>query len=164
MVNHIPWWRGERGEWYVIVQAVLFFFIGFGSRILPGVPPWPAAYSLVAQVVGLVLMVAGIVLASAGLVALGANNLTALPYPRDGATLVTSGPYAIVRNPIYSGLILGSFGWGLWLNSWVTLLFGAGLFMLFDLKTRKEQAWLVERFDEYGPYCAHVKKLIPWVY
>ena len=109
-------------------------------------------------------MVVGTVLASAGLVALGANNLTALPYPRDKATLVTSGPYAIVRNPIYSGLILGSFGWGLWLNSVVTLLFAVGLFLLFDLKTRKEQAWLVERFPEYGAYCAHVKKLIPWLY
>ena len=163
-MHHAPWWKGERGEWYVIVQAVLFFLIGFGSRSLPGAPGWPAPYSVIARVVGLSLMVVGTVLASAGLVALGANNLTALPYPRDEATLVTSGPYAIVRNPIYSGLILGSFGWGLWLNSWATLFFALGLFLLFDLKTRKEQAWLVERFPEYRAYNARVKKLIPWLY
>jgi protein-S-isoprenylcysteine O-methyltransferase Ste14 len=151
------------------VQAVLFVLIGFGTRILPpgtipGGGPWPDPVGLAARVLGVGLIAVGAVLASWGLYALGSRNLTALPYPRDEAELVTSGPYAIVRNPIYSGLLLGSFGWGLWLNSWVTLAFAAALFVLFDLKTRKEEAWLQERFPEYREYCAHVKRLIPWVW
>lgn len=159
-----PWWRGTRGEWYVVVQFALFAAIALSSRLWPGQPAWPAAAARVATVVGLVLMLAGAALAVWGLMALGRNNLTALPYPKDAATLKVTGPYAIVRNPIYSGLLLGAFGLGLWHQSWVTLGFSAGLFVLFDLKTRKEQAWLTERFPEYSEYAKRVKKLVPWVY
>jgi len=162
-VARAPWYKGQRGEWYVVVQFVLFALIGFGARLFPQ-PSWTEPFALVARVLGFALMAAGAVLAFWGLAALGANNLTALPYPRETASLVMSGPYAIVRNPIYSGLILGSFGWGLWRESWPTLLFAAALFVLFDLKTRREQAWLEERFPEYREYCRRVKKLIPWLY
>jgi protein-S-isoprenylcysteine O-methyltransferase Ste14 len=159
-----PWWRGERGEWYVIVQAVLFVLIAFGSRLWPNSPPWPEPLATAATWVGLALMLLGGALAAGGLIALGQRNLTALPYPKEGASLVETGPYAIVRNPIYSGLIFGAFGWGLRLQAPVTLIFAVALFVLFDLKSRKEEVWLIERFPEYLQYCKRVKKLIPWVY
>lgn len=159
-----PWWRGTRGEWYVVVQFVLFAAIALSSRLWPTQVTWPPVVSLVTTVIGLVLMVSGAALAVWGLAALGSNNLTALPYPKDEATLQVTGPYAIVRNPIYSGLLFGAFGLGLWHHSWVTLGLSAGLFVLFDLKTRREQAWLAERFPEYAEYARRVRKLVPWVY
>jgi len=159
-----PWWRNARGEWYVVVQFTLFAAIALSSRLWPGLSAWPTAVARVAGIVGLALMLSGGALAVWGLVALGSNNLTALPYPKDEATLTVTGPYAIVRNPIYSGLLLGATGLGLWHQSWVTLLLSAGLFVLFDLKTRREQAWLTERFPEYSAYARRVKKLVPWVY
>ena len=162
--THTPWWKGERGEWYVIVQFALFALIGFGPRTWPGAPsvgePWASA----ARWLGFALILAGGALAVGGLMKLGSRNLTALPYPREDASLVTKGPYAIVRHPIYSGLIFAAFGWGLWLQAPLTLLFSVGLFVLFDLKTRKEEAWLIERFPKYREYCGKVKKLIPWLY
>jgi protein-S-isoprenylcysteine O-methyltransferase Ste14 len=161
---HGPWWKGERGEWYVVVQAILFVLIGFGPRSWPGAPEWPQPLATIATWLGLLLMLVGGALAVGGLIALGQRNLTALPYPKEGASLVERGPYAIVRNPIYSGLIFGAFGWGMWLHAPITLLFAAALFVLFDLKSRKEESWLIERFPEYLEYCARVKKLIPWVY
>lgn len=165
MTEYSPWWKGSRGEWYVVVQGVLFVLIGLGWHLQPGgLPEWPEPYRGIAWGTGIVLMLTGASLAMWGLLSLGPNNLTALPYPRDHAQLVTTGPYAIVRNPIYSGLIIAGFGWALWLESWLTLVFAVGLFVLFDLKTRREQAWLEERFAEYKEYCRHVKKLIPWVY
>ena len=160
----VPWWRGARGEWYVVVQFALFAGIALGGRLWPELPPWPAGLARVASVAGLALMLPGGTLAVWGLIALGRNNLTALPYPKDEATLTVAGPYAIVRNPIYSGLILGAFGLGLWHHSWPTLGLSAALFVLFDLKTRKEQAWLTERFPEYADYQRRVKKLLPWIY
>ena len=158
------WWRGDRGEWYVVAQGALFLLIALGPRSLPGSAPWPAPYSGIASVVGFVLMLAGGVLAVAGLLGLGRNNLTALPYPRDESTLVVVGPYAIVRNPIYSGLILGAFGWGLYVNGWLTLAYALALFVFFDIKSRKEERWLAEKFPEYAAYQRRVRKLIPWVY
>lgn len=76
-----PWWRGTRGEWYVVVQFALFAAIALSSRLWPTQPAWPAVVTQVAAVVGLALMVSGAALAVWGLLALGRNNLTALPYP-----------------------------------------------------------------------------------
>jgi len=165
MERHSPWWRGSRGEWYVVVQGILFLLVGFGPRSAPGVSMWPAGVLPFASAVGAVLMLAGGALSVAGLFGLGQNNLTALPYPRPEATLVVTGPYAIVRNPIYSGLIFGAFGLGLWVHSGLTLAYALLLFVLFDVKSRREEAWLCERFPQYREYKKRVRgKLIPWVY
>lgn len=159
-----PWWRGTRGEYYVIVQGVLFALIALGPRTWPGAPAWPAPWAAMATVAGIALMLIGMPLALAGLLALGDKSLTALPYPKDGSVLVENGPYALVRHPIYSGLILGAFGWGLYVHGGLTLLYAAALFVLFDLKSRREELWLAERYAGYAEYRARVKKLIPWVY
>jgi len=158
-----PWWRGERGEWFVVVQGVLFAFIAFGPISWPGAPAWPEPFATIATWTGLALMLAGAILAASGLMSLG-PALTALPYPTDDARLVETGPYAIVRHPIYSGLIAGAMGWGLWVHGWLTLLYAFALFLLFDAKSRREEGWLCERFPEYGEYKTRVRKLIPWVY
>jgi protein-S-isoprenylcysteine O-methyltransferase Ste14 len=36
--------------------------------------------------------------------------------------------------------------------------------IFFDIKSRKEERWLVERFPAYADYQGRVRKLIPWVY
>jgi protein-S-isoprenylcysteine O-methyltransferase Ste14 len=158
-----PWWKGTRGEWYVVVQFGLFALVAFGPQTLPGVPGWGPTAALVGSVVGFALMVAGGVLAVAGLLRLG-PNLTALPYPKDCAELVEIGAYSIVRHPIYSGLILGAVGYGLWVHGGLTLLWALVLFAFFDVKSRREERWLAEKFAGYAEYRTRVKKLIPWVY
>jgi len=158
-----PWWRGARGEWYVVVQAFLFALIALGPRSLPGSPPWSEPAATFATWAGVALMLLGGPLAVAGLLSLG-PSLTALPYPTDDARLVETGPYAIVRHPIYSGLVLGAVGWGLFLHSWLVLGYAVALFALFDLKSRREERWLCERFPAYAQYQTRVKKLIPWLY
>jgi protein-S-isoprenylcysteine O-methyltransferase Ste14 len=162
--SNAPWWKGSRGEWYVVAQGFLFALVALGPRTAPWLPAWPATYSMFGSVVGLALMLAGGALAVAGLLGLGRANLTALPYPRAGSALVVNGPYRIVRNPIYSGIIFAAFGWAFWVNGWLTLGYALVLFAFFDVKSRKEERWLAEKFREYGAYQQRVKKLIPWVY
>ena len=147
----------------MVVQFGLFALVAFGPRSWPGAAVWPMPYSWVASGIGAGLVVIGAVLATTGLVRLG-RNLTVLPYPVDGAPLVVSGPYRIVRNPIYSGLIFASFGLGLYVNGWLTLIYAALLFALFDVKSRREERWLREKCPEYGAYQRRVRKLVPWVY
>lgn len=159
-----PWWRGTRGEWYVVVQFVLFALIAFAPRSNPLLPPWPEPVATVATYAGLLFMLDGATLALWGLYALGSRNLTALPYPRVDGQLVQTGPYRFVRNPIYSGLVLGAFGWSLWLHSYNALAYTVALFVLFDLKLRREEAWLCERYPDYAEYQKRVKKLIPFVW
>ena len=164
MESKAPWWKGSRGEWYVVAQGFLFALVIFGPRTVPGLAAWAEPYAALARVVGFVLMIAGCALAAAGLFGLGRANLTALPYPREESTLVVSGPYRLVRNPIYSGLIFSALGWALWVNSWLTLGYALTLFAFFDVKSRREERWLAEKFPDYGAYQQRVKKLIPWVY
>jgi protein-S-isoprenylcysteine O-methyltransferase Ste14 len=158
-----PWYRGERGEWYVVVQFIIFVLIAVGPRALPGSSPWPEPAATVAMWLGYVFLFAGGALAVAGAVRLG-PNLTALPYPKDCDHLIQTGPYAIVRHPIYSGLILGGFGWALWVHGTLTIVWTLALFVLFDAKTRLEERWLSEKFPEYAEYRTRVKKLVPWLY
>lgn len=162
-MTRAPWWKGIRGEWYVVVQVLLFALIAVGPRGTRVLPSWTEPYTTIGTWLGIAMMLAGATLSVSGLLRLG-SSLTALPYPKDDSKLVDSGPYAIVRHPIYSGLILGALGWGLWLHAWPTLGFALGLLVLFDLKLRREEQWLCERYPEYGAYKKRVKKLVPWVW
>jgi len=163
MGTDAPWYKGTRGEWYVAVQVVLFALIGMGPRSLGVLPAWPEPWGAAARWLGLAMMFVGAGLSLSGVLRLG-HNLTALPYPKDDSQLVETGVYGVVRHPIYSGLIIGAFGWGLWLNAWLTLVFAFALFVLFDLKLRREEHWLCERYPGYDEYQKRVKKLIPWVW
>jgi protein-S-isoprenylcysteine O-methyltransferase Ste14 len=156
-----PWWRGARGEWYVIAQFALLALMAAGPRTFAGLPPFP--WLAACRMAGATLMGAGSLLALAASVRLG-RSLTPLPYPRDGATLAQSGPYAIVRHPIYSGVLLLAFGWALYAHGWLTVAEAAALFVLLDFKSRREERWLAERFTEYAAYQRRVRKLIPCVY
>jgi len=158
-----PWWQGKRGEWYVIAQVILFLLVAFGPRTWPGLLVWTAPFTWLGAVAGGFLILIGGLLSLAGVFRLG-PNLTPLPYPKDEATLVETGPYQLVRHPIYSGLILAAFGWALWVNGWLTLGYAALLFALFDIKSRREEGWLREKFAGYEAYQKRVRKLIPFVY
>lgn len=147
----------------MIVQVALFALMIGGPKTMSGWPVWPPGLASVATVAGAALAVAGGVLALWGVSGLG-SNLTALPYPKDGSQLVVSGPYAIVRHPIYSGLIIGALGFALFVHGWLSLIYALVLFIFFDVKSRKEERWLVQKFPDYPEYVARVRKLIPWVY
>lgn len=154
-------WKGGRGEWYVVAQAVLFLLIVFGPRA--GSEVWFAPYSTFSTLVGAGLVTAGGLLTLAGVFGLG-RNLTALPRPRENARLVQSGPYRIVRHPIYSGLIMMVWGWAACNQDWLLIVYAVVTLVFFDLKSRREERWLKERFPEYAAYQSRVRKLIPFVY
>ncbi|MHB9150987.1 MAG: methyltransferase family protein [Thermoleophilia bacterium] len=158
-----PWWRGTRGEWYVVAQVIIFGLILVGPRPAGGLPSWTEPYATAATVIGAALTAAGATLSIWGVFALG-TNLSVLPHPKEGSRFVASGPYRFVRNPIYSGLILGSFGLALILHSWLSLVYALALLILFDLKTRREERWLRERYPGYADYQRRVEKLLPWVW
>jgi protein-S-isoprenylcysteine O-methyltransferase Ste14 len=108
-------------------------------------------------------MVAGGALLLAALFRLG-RGLTPLPYPKESGRLVRTGPYALVRHPMYSGGFLIFLGWSLHVRSWLTLGYALVLFAFMDLKSRREEKWLTEKFPEYADYRRRVRKLIPFVY
>jgi protein-S-isoprenylcysteine O-methyltransferase Ste14 len=158
-----PWWKGERGEWYVIVQLLLMLLVFAGPRTISGVPDWSLPFVRERQAIGAVLVAAGGALLVAALFRLG-RALTPLPYPRDNAPLVQTGPFALVRHPMYSGGLILAVGIALMVSGWLTVLYVAVLFVLLDIKSRREEGWLAQKFPEYGEYQRRVRKLVPFVY
>ena len=157
------WWRGQRGEWYVVIQFVLFALVAVGPTRWHGWPPRPFPGGQPVGIVGAAMMIVGLAVAIWGGLMHGAG-LQALPYPPEGGTLLHAGPYRLVRHPIYSGAVFAAFGWALWRNGWLTLVYAALLFLLFDAKARREERWLVEKFPSYTGYQRRVRKLVPFLY
>lgn len=147
----------------MVVQFGLLGLIALTPLVARPSAPWPAPWHTVALAAGLVLLGVGLVLALAGVWSLG-DNITAVPRPKENAHMVEHGAYRLVRHPIYSGIILGALGWGLFMHSGFTLLLTLLLFLLFDAKSRREEQWLAEKYENYGAYQKRVRKLIPFVY
>ncbi len=103
---------------------------------------------------------AGVVLSVVGL----RENLTAVPRPVDGGRLIDTGVYGLVRHPIYSAIVAAGLGWGLATASPAALLGAALLGCFFDLKARREEAWLLDAYPGYLAYQARVRKLVPFIY
>jgi protein-S-isoprenylcysteine O-methyltransferase Ste14 len=88
---------------------------------------------------------------------------TATPVPKEGAPLRTTGLYALVRHPIYSGLLLAAFGLALRGDSvWHILIFIA-LVVLLSLKSRWEERMLAAVHPEYARYAATVGRFVPGI-
>ena len=158
-----PWWRGARGEWYVAGQLVLIAVVFLGPRTLPDLPVWPAPLAPISIFVGAALVFAGGCLLLAGLFRLG-SNLTPLPFPKPHATLVQTGPYRLVRHPMYAGGIALAYGWALVVRGWLTLVYATVLLIFLELKSAREERWLTDKFPDYPDYQRCVRKLIPFIH
>jgi protein-S-isoprenylcysteine O-methyltransferase Ste14 len=152
---------GTRGGWWVAAQIPLLLLAYLIPRWTGQAMPGSAAALVTA--VGLALLLAGALLTFAGVVVLG-RGLTPFPRPLPESSLRTGGAYALVRHPLYSGIVFMAFGWSLYWSSYLGLAFDVLLFAFFDRKAAREELWLVEKFPEYARYRLRVKKLIPWLY
>jgi protein-S-isoprenylcysteine O-methyltransferase Ste14 len=78
--------------------------------------------------------------------------------------LVASGPYQLVRHPIYVGILLALLGTALAYGPfWFIMLFGVGAFFVYS--TYVEERDLCARFpDAYRRYRARTKRLVPFIW
>ncbi|MDO8713509.1 MAG: isoprenylcysteine carboxylmethyltransferase family protein [Polynucleobacter sp.] len=151
----------ERGAWYVVIQAILIGLILFGPQgsLLVSVEP----LKTILQSCGIAIGLLACLIMAIAVINLG-KNLTPLPCPKDDAELVQTGLYRFVRHPMYFGVLLAALAWLLIFPGVYILAYAIGLFFLFDIKARREEVWLVERFPTYRDYQDRVKRLIPGIY
>lgn len=150
---------GPRGEGWVALQFLLLAAIAAAGTFVR-VSLTDGGTSLFA---GGVLILLGLVLAGRAMVDLD-GSLSPLPKPVESATLVERGVYGTVRHPIYAALILIAIGWSLATLSPLALALTALLAVVLDLKSRREEVWLRERFPGYPAYATRTKRFIPRVY
>jgi protein-S-isoprenylcysteine O-methyltransferase Ste14 len=163
MKSQSPWWKGTHGEWYVVAQFMLIALVIFGPRTFRGWPTWRYPFTWLSSIGGVILLLVGGLLFLSAIFRLG-SNLTAVPYPKEQGMLVETGPYRLVRHPMYCGMILLALGWAFLVHGWLTIGYAVGLLLLFDVKSRREEKWLKEKYPGYFSYQKRVRKLIPLIY
>lgn len=112
--------------------------------------------------VGLTLSVGGVAFALWSIAVLGRHYDLILEV-HEGHELVRTGPYGIVRHPVYTGLAVHFVGASLATGN-LLLITGTLLvsFPAFYLRARAEEALLRERFGaEYDDYARQVSMLVP---
>jgi protein-S-isoprenylcysteine O-methyltransferase Ste14 len=114
-------------------------------------------------VVGYALFVAGYAIV---FVVFRANTYTsAVVEVAEGQTVVSSGPYSIVRHPMYSGGLLIIAGAPLALGSWVALIFVVPLVALIVARLLNEERFLSDHLGGYREYLARTPyRLVPHVW
>ena len=125
------------------------------ARVLPDSLPVVSA--------GLLVIFAGLGFAIWARVHLG-TNWSGRPAIRENHTITRTGPYAIVRHPIYTGLLTGILGTAIATGALLAFVSLAVMIVLFLIKIRMEEQFLLGEFGvEYERYRADVKALVPWV-
>ncbi len=117
--------------------------------------PWRAG-------LGLALFALGLTFAIWARVHIG-RNWGAPMTQKDEPELVTSGPYRLVRHPIYSGILVAGIGTAVALSwLWLVAVVLAGCYFLYSASV--EERFMTEQFpDSYPGYKDSTKMLVPFV-
>ena len=110
-----------------------------------------------------ILLIGGLAFTLWARVALGANWSGTVTI-QQGHELISTGPYALVRHPIYTGILMMMLGTALTLANVGALVAFALAIVLLWTKLRLEERLMRETFgEEYCAYQRRVKALIPGV-
>jgi protein-S-isoprenylcysteine O-methyltransferase Ste14 len=152
--------------WQVVATPLLLlsFLLLFAPRPvalrIAVTPP-----NTVLGIVGDALAIAGVAFAIWARVTLGRNWSGLVMMVREGQGLVQRGPYAIVRHPIYAGILAAVVGTALTrgtLASWLGVAAGlAGVLIRVEIEDRLMAA---EFGEAHAAYRKRTRKLIPFVW
>jgi protein-S-isoprenylcysteine O-methyltransferase Ste14 len=93
------------------------------------------------------------------------RNWDGLVALKENHQLMRSGPYAIVRHPIYSGFMLATFGTAMVGGKVAGLVSTALIILAWGYKSRVEEEFMIKQFGaEYEQYRHDVKALIPLIW
>jgi len=91
------------------------------------------------------------------------GNFNIRPGPKALGVLIMSGPYQLIRHPMYSSVLLGAaalallseplLAWGIW-----ALLAG-----VLIVKATLEERWMLEQHPNYGAYIQRSKRFLPYL-
>jgi protein-S-isoprenylcysteine O-methyltransferase Ste14 len=83
----------------------------------------------------------------------------------EGQKIIATGPYAVVRHPMYLGLLITFFGIPLALGSWWALATVLPLVLVLAGRIQDEEAFMIQHLPEYAAYRTRVPyRLVPFVW
>jgi protein-S-isoprenylcysteine O-methyltransferase Ste14 len=147
--NRIPW------------PPIIFAGIVVAALLLHAVVPLGDTLPRAVRLIGAAIMLAGIVLDVAAMVTMHRHRANIQPH-RAATALVTTGPFALSRNPIYLGNTLLIAGAGIAFDAlWFVPTALLGAWLVSRLAIRREEAHLAARF---GPaWAAYAQRTPRWL-
>jgi protein-S-isoprenylcysteine O-methyltransferase Ste14 len=113
--------------------------------------------------VGAAITIAGLLFAVWARVTIGTNWSRSVTIKR-GHELITSGPYSVVRHPIYTGILIGFLGTAIATTQYRGILAFLLVFLSLWHKLRLEERWMHDQFGPaYTAYARRTAALIPGI-
>ncbi|HUY07271.1 MAG TPA: isoprenylcysteine carboxylmethyltransferase family protein [Acidimicrobiales bacterium] len=154
--GRVPWSRDLRIRAMIVVAVILLVRLGAFRDHGLNTDPWRAG-------LGLVLLALGLGFAIWARVHIGRNWGTPMTQ-KDEPELVTSGPYHLVRHPIYSGILVAGIGTAVALSWWWLIAIAlAGTYFIYSATV--EERYMTKQFPEaYALYKLSTKMLVPFIF
>lgn len=146
---------------FVIAIAAFIFFIG-ARPITRDMELWPP--TLATGIIADVVTVLGLAVTLWARTELGGNWSSGVAF-KEQHELIERGPYAYVRHPIYSGVLLMILGIAIFRGTLGTFILLAGIFAGLWFKALQEEKLLTKHFGEvYLRYKERARALIPFIW
>ncbi len=138
----------------VATQFLLIAYLGW--------PVWPLA-PLPLLITGATVFACGLALFMWSYASMSRESFTVMPEPREGSRLTQSGPYAFVRHPMYSAVLLCGIGAALVYTQPLKWLAVLVLFAVLWIKLKREENYLKQKHQGYEQYRQRTKALAPYL-
>ena len=140
---------------WAIALLIVFYF-------LSDLPVFARLPMLQSQIIGGALIILGLLISGMAIGLFRSVGAEISPTSKTNAKLVTTGPYAFTRNPMYVGVMLASLGVALWFGRplmFVTplIIFAITNFVLIPFEEAKMRRQFAAAFDAY------TKKVRRWL-
>ncbi len=153
--GRLAWSRELRIRAVIALLAILLIRLGAFQNDGLNSDPWRAG-------VGLVIFAVGLGFAIWARRHIGRNWGTPMSQ-KDDPELVTSGPYRLVRHPIYSGILVAGAGTAVALSwAWLIAVALAGVYFVYSA-TIEERNLTTQFPDSYPVYRRTTKMLMPFI-
>ena len=157
------WWREIAVRLGFIAALMLLLQIEAAAGVLPTPTLDLLNSNMLVGFVGFLLVALGVGLATAARARLG-SGWVASAGAQISTELITDGPFAVVRHPLYGGLLLAILGSAIGQSVlWVVplILYGPG----FVRSARREEDLLIGLFPErYRDYMSRTKRFVPFLW
>ena len=139
---------------FVILQFILFALYLLGINFLP------FKTSSLINLIAFIISIFGLLIVIISMLQLN-KNLSPFPTPKLNSHLIKHGLYRYIRHPIYTGIMLLSFGFGIYTNSTHKLIISFLLIFLFYFKSKYEEERLLNKFSNYKEYVLTTGRFFP---
>lgn len=142
---------------YLFVGTQFLLFLAYAWTL----SWWQLTLPWWSQQLGLAVAITGLCTCGLALLQLK-TSLSPFPTPVRHGQLATNGVFALARHPIYTGIILFAFGYGVYSGSGYRLLLALCLLVLFNFKAAYEEELLTQHYTGYEAYKKKVGRFTPF--